>query len=163
MKIRSRSALSVKLAHCSALVSLLSFAGANGYAQDRGMQQQDNGAFLPLPYGIDRLVAIDAHNLLIAQLMPQDDDSGIDSSADLFRGISVNHVYAGGIARIFGGAVFPAEPFISPAFNGNTFNGNAFNRNAAPQNSNVFSSQPSFRSPTDQASNNPFLQGTVNR
>jgi hypothetical protein len=58
--------------------------------------------------GISKLVSIDAQNVLLVQLANGE-----------YQLLPVQHVYSGGIARLFGGATIPTEYFVSPALNGN--------------------------------------------
>ena len=108
----------MKIIKLSALVLALS---ATAHAQ-QGNTQRNNNGLLALPPGISQLIAVDAHNSLLAET---DGESGVPRQ---FFGITVRHVYAGGIARLFGGAVVPTAPFVSPYFNGGN---NGFNNNGA--------------------------------
>jgi len=65
-------------------------------------------AIIPLPYGVDQLIADDAHSTLLAVASP--DENG----AREVREIKVRHIYPGAIARIFGGQVIPTEVFAGP-------------------------------------------------
>jgi len=69
-----------------------------------------NGGLLTLPPPITKLVAIDAHNVLLAESTDPDTPGQKQHSL-----LTVRHVYPGGIARIFGGTVVPASIFVSPA------------------------------------------------
>ena len=101
-----------------ALALSMSFA-TTAYAQQNNAQRNNNAGLLPLPQGISRLIAVDAQNTLLAET------DGENGEPRKFFGITVRHVYAGGIARLFGGEVIPTAPFVSPYFNGN----NGFNNN----------------------------------
>jgi hypothetical protein len=85
--------------------------------------QRSGGGVLDLPEGISRVIAIDAHNILLAETNPE-----VTNEPRKIVPITVRHVYAGGIARLFGGEVVPTEQFVSPAFN-NAGNGNGGNAN----------------------------------
>jgi hypothetical protein len=69
---------------------------------------------IPLPRGVDRIVALDHSNQLLAQ--------GREDDTVRTQVIQVKHVYAGGIARLFGGTVIPTAPFVSPGFSNGGFN-----------------------------------------
>ena len=68
------------------------------------------GGVLPLPDGVERLVGLDAQNVVVAQMRPE------AGEARQYRLIQVKHVYAGGIVALFGGTVIPTGPFVSPGF-----------------------------------------------
>ena len=69
-----------------------------------------NGVF-SLPPSVSNIVAIDAHNILLIETEEED--------GPRVTPFPVRHVYAGGIARLFGGSAFPTLPFVSPgAFGG---------------------------------------------
>jgi hypothetical protein len=78
---------------------------------------QAQGGILPLPDGVEKLVAIDAQNAILAQMRPE------VGEAPQHRLIQVKHVYVGGIAMLFSGtAIIPTAPFVSPGFaQGNGF------------------------------------------
>lgn len=73
------------------------------------------GAVFPLPDGVQQLTAVDPQNVLIAQT--QDVDTGQKG----YHLITVRHLYAGGIARLFGGTVIGTQMFVSPAQSGGGF------------------------------------------
>ena len=114
-----------------ALALSLSFA-ATAHAQ-QGNGQRNSDGLLTLPPGISRLIAVDAQNTLLAE-----SDGETSGEPRQFFGITVRHVYAGGIARLFGGEVVPTAPFVSPFFNQNNggFNGNNQNNNGGNNNGN---------------------------
>lgn len=64
-----------------------------------------------LPEGINQLIALDAQNLLLAAVEDENGTAG-------FSGLPVQHIYAGGIARLLGGTALLTGPLVSPAFNG---------------------------------------------
>lgn len=104
----------------------LSFSCALPCLTTAHAQQNRNDGLLPLPPGIARLIAVDAQNILLAETA---DENG---GSRQFFALPVRHVYAGGIARLFGGTVVPTAPFVSPYFNQNNgFSGNngGFNQN----------------------------------
>ncbi|BCM92287.1 hypothetical protein IAD21_04166 [Abditibacteriota bacterium] len=89
---------------------------------NQGGQQNRNGGTLPLPQGVDRVISIDAYNILLAE--SKDEDSG-DS---IYTPIVVRHVYSGGMAALFGGTSIPTAQFVSPGSqNGGNGNGNGNN------------------------------------
>lgn len=75
-----------------------------------------NGGIFPLPEGVNRVISIDAQNVLLAEM------EGADGQTE-YALIRPRHVYSGGLARLFGGDVIPTEQFVSPAFNGGNGNG----------------------------------------
>lgn len=85
---------------------------------------------LPLPDGVERVVAIDAQNSILAQMSPQ------IGEPRRYSLIQVKHVYVGGIAMLFnGGSIVPTGPFVSPGFaQGGQFGGQ--NGNSGGQNNN---------------------------
>ena len=93
-------------------------------------QQNRSSGVLPLPPGISRLIAVDAQNTLLAET------TGENGEPRQFFALPVRHVYAGGLARLFGGTVVPTAPFVSPYFNQN--NGR-FNQNNGGFNTGNFS------------------------
>jgi hypothetical protein len=64
---------------------------------------------LQLPPGVEQLVSIDAHNILLAQLRDPD-----NPDRRSYAVIVPQHVYSGGLARLFGGTVIPTEQFLVP-------------------------------------------------
>ena len=102
----------------------MSFA-TTAHAQQGNGQRNNNAGLLPLPPGIARIIAVDAQNTLLAESDGETNGFANGASRQFF-GITVRHVYAGGIARLFGGEVIPTAPFVSPFFNQNNggFNGN---------------------------------------
>lgn len=113
----------MKIIKLAALVLPL-ILSATAHAQQGNAQRNNNAGLLPLPPGIARVIAVDAQNSLLAET------TGENGVPRQFFGITVRHVYAGGIARLFGGAVVPTAPFVSPYFGGNNNNfkgGNTFN------------------------------------
>ncbi len=77
------------------------------YQVGQGNQASQTPVF-NLPPGVSKLVSIDAQNVLLAEL-----------TNGQYQLLAVQHVYSGGIARLFGGAVIPTAAFVSPAFNTN--------------------------------------------
>lgn len=65
-------------------------------------------ATLPLSEDIKRVVAIDAYNVILAEKR---------DPAREFVLINVRHVYAGGLARLLGGAVVSTRELVSPQRN----------------------------------------------
>lgn len=88
--------------------------GVQNPGQNRGGANGNNrgGGVFQLPQGVERLVALDAYNTLIAQT--RDDDGTVHYSL-----IPVRHIYAGGIAALFGGTTIPTAQFVSPGGFGN--------------------------------------------
>jgi ribonuclease Z len=108
----NRFADPVRLAVCTAALCASACLPAVAHAQQDDRDQ--NGGILPLPDGVRRVIAIDAQNTLLAELEP--DTPGGPSE---YRFVPVRHVYAGGVARLFGGDVISTEEFVSPAFSKN--------------------------------------------
>lgn len=81
------------------------FNGQNG--QNGGNRGGQNAGVLPLPKGINRLISIDAYNILLAETENSAGDRG-------YAPIIVRHVYSGGIAALFGGVSVPTAQFVSP-------------------------------------------------
>jgi hypothetical protein len=73
-------------------------------------QNRNNGGVIKLPEGVSRVISIDAHNTLLAEL--EDAQTG----AKEYRSFPIQHVYSGGIAKVMGGDIVPTEPFVSPYF-----------------------------------------------
>ena len=101
--------------------------GANAQQNDRGNrgnnQNNNGGGVLPLPEGVEKVVSIDAFNILIAQ-------SNREGKSELSP-IIVRHIYSGGVARLFGGETVPTAQFVSPgAFGGNRGNGGGQGNNS---------------------------------
>jgi len=92
--------------------------GVNNNVGNRGGANGANrtGAIFSLPKGVQRLVSLDAYNTLLAQT--QDDDGTIH-----YQLIPVRHIYAGGIAALFGGVSIPTALFVSPSTSGNGLGG----------------------------------------
>lgn len=88
---------------------LLTGATLLALSLNAGAQTQPNprdAATLPLPEGVKRVVSIDAYNVLLAE-----------TERDGARGfglITVRHIYAGGLALLFGGGIIPTQQFVSP-------------------------------------------------
>ncbi len=103
----------------------LFFSGATLLALSLGAGAQTRpnlrgGATLPLPEGVKRVVALDAYNVLLTQ---NERDGGRS-----FGLIAPRHVYAGALARLFGGAIIPTQQFVSPTpINNGANNFNNFN------------------------------------
>ncbi len=91
---------------------------AGALATTTASAQPTNGGMLQLPTGIEALVSIDAHNILIAQTR---DTQNPDQRH--FARIVPQHIYSGAIARILGGTIIPTEQFLVPG--GALGNGNA--------------------------------------
>ena len=79
-----------------------------------------NGAILQLPAGVQNVVSIDAHNMIIIA------SDGERDGETRYTPTRIKHVYSGGIARLFGGFSVPTAQFVTPgAFNdGNNNNQN---------------------------------------
>ena len=94
--------------------------GQNGQNGQNG----NNGAVLPLPRGVNNVISIDAHNIILAEVESEDNPDETE-----YKAFTINHVYSGGIARVLGGTIVPTEVFVSPAFNSGGANGvnNGFN------------------------------------
>ncbi len=133
------AALFCSAAFAQTVPNLPALNGATGSAQ----------GILPLPAGVQRVVAIDAQNSILAQMRPE-----IGEAAQ-YRLIQVKHVYVGGIAMLFnGGGVIPTGPFVSPGFaqggqnggqNGNNGNvGGGFNQGQQSGQNNGFFPQNGF-------------------
>lgn len=73
-------------------------------------QTQTTGV-LPLPEGVTSVVGLDAQNAVVVSA---ESDGKEPAHYEL---IFTKHVYAGGIARLFGGSVIPTSVLASPAFN----------------------------------------------
>ncbi|MBI3923301.1 MAG: hypothetical protein HY318_17910 [Armatimonadetes bacterium] len=73
-------------------------------------QTQTTGV-LPLPEGITSVVGLDAQNAVVVAA----ESDGKEPAR--YALIYTKHVYAGGIARLFGGSVIPTSMLASPAFN----------------------------------------------
>lgn len=87
----------------SATLTSLGFGFAFG-------QTQTTGA-LPLPEGVTSVVGLDAQNAVVVAA-----ESGGKEPAR-YALIYTKHVYAGGIARLFGGSVIPTSMLATPASN----------------------------------------------
>ena len=90
------------------LCALTAQAQTQRPANATGAQASGNGV-LPLPDPIDRVVGLDATNVVLAQTHPT------DTEPSSMHVIKIKHVYAGGIAMLFGGSTIPTAPFVSPA------------------------------------------------
>lgn len=66
-----------------------------------------NGGVFSLPPSVNNVVALDAYNSLFVET--EDEANGIRVTE-----MPVRRIYAGGVARLFGGTVVPTLPFISP-------------------------------------------------
>lgn len=94
------------------LLALATGAFAQQGNNNRNNQNGGGGGTLPLPEGVNRVISIDAHNYLLAEV-DRDGKTGLAP-------IIIRHVYSGGIAKIFGGTTVPTNIFISPgAMGGN--------------------------------------------
>lgn len=103
----------------SALLSTATFAQAAPSLPPLVGASSSSQGILPLPDGVQRVVAVDAQNTILAQMRP-------DNSEPLqYHLLQVKHVYAGGIAMLFkGSGVIPTGPFVSPGFaQGGNFGG----------------------------------------
>ena len=90
--------------------------GNRGNNRGNGRNTQGNGGgALPLPEGVERVVSIDAFNILLAQ-------TNRNGQRDLSP-IIVRHIYSGGVARLFGGDTVPTELFVTPGAFGGANNG----------------------------------------
>lgn len=85
----------------AALVALT----ATAEAQPRANTQT---AALPLPDDVRRVTAIDAYNVLLVEKRDPPRE---------FALLGVSHVYAGGLARLFGGRVVSTRELVSPQRN----------------------------------------------
>ncbi|MBW3635836.1 MAG: hypothetical protein KY445_05135 [Armatimonadetes bacterium] len=65
-------------------------------------------AALPLPEDVRRVTAIDAYNVLLVEK---------NEAPRQFALIEPRHVYAGGLALLFGGRVFSTRELVSPQRN----------------------------------------------
>ena len=92
-------------------------ANANNNAFGRG-----GGAIFQLPPRVNNIVSIDAFNLLIIA------SEGERRGETQYSPTIIQHVYSGGIARLFGGAAVPTAQFATPGQFGNN-NGNGNNNN----------------------------------
>ncbi len=97
----------------SATAHAQQFNTRQGNAQNNPRGNANNRGLLPLPPGIANLIAVDAQNSLLAET------DGENGEPRQYFGLEMRHVYAGAIARLFGGEVIPTAPFVSPYFVGN--------------------------------------------
>jgi hypothetical protein len=74
-----------------------------------------NSGIFSLPPSVNNVVALDAYNSLFVET--EDEVNGIRVTE-----MPVRRIYAGGVARLFGGIVVPTLPYISPG----TFAGGGF-------------------------------------
>ena len=102
--------MKLQIAFATLAVCCVAASAQNG--QLVGATSQAQGGVLPLPDGVEKLVALDAQNRILAQLRPAADEP------QQFRLLEVKHVYVGGIVALFGGTVIPTGPFVSPGFAG---------------------------------------------
>ena len=100
--------------------------------QQRGGNNQNNafgaqgGAVFQLPPSVQNVVSIDALNMLIIA------SDGEREGETQYTPTIIQHVYSGGIARLFGGTVVPTAQFVSPGVmngGGNQNNGGGFGGN----------------------------------
>ena len=111
-------------AHAQSATNLPPLVGATSKAQ---------GGVFTLPNGVEKLSAVDAQNTIVAQMRPDSNEPR------QYRLIQIRHVYAGGIAMLFGGSgVIPTAPFVSPGFaQGGNFGGQNGGQFGGNQNVNV--------------------------
>ena len=105
------------IAGASMCAPALAQPGQNNGNQNFGAQ---NGAVFQLPLGVRNVVSIDALNMII---IAQDGEREGEIN---YTPTVIQHVYSGGIARLFGGTSVPTAQFVSPGFNqqnGNNQNG----------------------------------------
>ncbi|NCO33319.1 MAG: hypothetical protein AUJ92_12115 [Armatimonadetes bacterium CG2_30_59_28] len=69
--------------------------------------QNQQSSALPLPDGVNSVTSYDPQNSIIAAY------TGEDGRLH-YEVIPLRHVYSGGIARIFGGAVIPTQSMVTP-------------------------------------------------
>lgn len=87
---------------------LLSFILLTASSALRCLAQSQSTATLPLPDRIKAIAAIDAQNSFIA-------GAETESTTSLhYEIIPLKHIYAGGIARLFGGMVIPTALMATP-------------------------------------------------
>ena len=99
--------------------------GGTNFGAQNGNQ---NGAVLELPEGVQDVVSIDALNIVIIA------SDGEQPGQTRYTPTRIQHVYSGGIARLFGGSSVPTAQFATPgAMNGNG-NGGFGNNNAVAAN-----------------------------
>jgi hypothetical protein len=65
---------------------------------------------LPASPAIETLVSIDAHNILIIGTR----DENAPGAQTEYSQVAPRHIYSGGVVRVFGGVVMPAESFVIP-------------------------------------------------
>ena len=87
----------------------------NGNNTNFGAQ---NGAVLQLPAGVQNVVSIDALNTIIIA------SDGEQPGQTRYTPTRIQHVYSGGIARLFGGFSVPTAQFVTPGAFNNGGNGN---------------------------------------
>ena len=84
-----------------------------------------NGATFQLPPSVQNVVSIDALNMIIIA------SDGEQPSQTRYTPTIIQHVYSGGIARLFGGYSVPTAQFASPGTLNNNGFGNQNNNNGA--------------------------------
>ena len=78
-----------------------------------------NGAVFQLPPSVRNVVSIDALNMIIIA------SDGEREGETVYTPTIIQHVYSGGIARLFGGTAVPTAQFVTPGLmNGGGNNGN---------------------------------------
>ena len=87
--------------------------GANNNAFGR-----NDGAIFQLPPRVNNVVSIDAFNMLILA------SEGERPGETQYTPTIIQHVYSGGIARLFGGTAVPTAQFVTPGQFGNNGNNN---------------------------------------
>lgn len=117
------------VASCSLVTAAHAQFGTPGARGVTGSASGGAGGVFDLPGDVQRVISLDAHNVLIVE------SRGARDRSSTYDVIPIRHVYSGGIARLFGGTIISTEQFVSPglanggpggAFGGGGFGGGAF-------------------------------------
>ena len=91
---------------------------AQGQGQNNGNFGAGGGATFQLPPSVQNVVSIDALNIVIIA------SDGEQPGQTRYTPTRIQHVYSGGIARLFGGSSVPTAQFATPGAMNNNGNGN---------------------------------------
>jgi hypothetical protein len=152
---RSRSVGSRFVLALASCVPLCLSASAQQNAAQQSIPSAAS-AILETPSGVGRLIAIDAHSMLLAESTP-----GPNSEPGLWP-VNVKHVYPGGIARLFGGIIVPTETFVSPALTAATTDITARNARNNASATGISTTSEFVRPTLDSQFSGNFIQGAGN-
>lgn len=106
--------------YAAVLITNIAFAQNNRATRNGNANGQQQGGVFALPPNVDRMLALEHNNTVIAQTR---EDDGSKS----YRALQMRHISPRALAYIFGATTIPTEALVMPPSFNNGFNGGGQN------------------------------------